>query len=94
MTNDRPARGDYRVSSRLLAKKGGAEPLSNTGSPLILARDKDAAETDETRLTDAVIDATIDVLTEPPGRRRSPQAAAPLTDLLDPALIGAARRQK
>ena len=93
MTDDRPNRGGYHVSSRLLAKKGGAEPLSNSGISLILARDKQSLQTDDERLTDAVIDATLDLLKGPSGGGRAPRGAAPLTDLLDPKLIDAARRK-
>ena len=81
-------------SSRVLARKGGAEPLSTTGNPLILVRDKHDIQIDDVHLTDAVIDATLDILVAPPRTVRAPQAAAPLTDLLDPKLIGAARRKR
>lgn len=93
MTNDdKPTRGGYRVSSRLLAQKGGAEPLSSTGVPLVLAGDKGRTPTDEEHLTGAVVDATLGLLVERP-RGRAPQGPAPLTDLFDPTLIDAARRK-
>jgi len=94
MTDDRPSHSGYHVSSRLLAKKGGAEPLSDRGNPLIIAGDKHRIQTDEEHLTDAVIDATLDILIERPRGGRARQGAAPLTDLLDPALTDVARRKK
>ena len=94
MTDDRPSHSGYHVWSRVLAKKGGAEPLSNTENPLILASDEQVIQTDDQRLTDAVIDATLDILIEPPRSGRAPQGAAPLTDLLDPTLVNALRRPK
>ena len=84
----------YHVLSRLLAKKGGAEPLSKTANPIILANDKGGMQTDGEHLTDAVIDATLELLMEPPRSGRASRGAAPLTDLLDPTLIDAARRKK
>ncbi len=94
MIDDRPSHSGYHVLSRLLAKKGGAEPLLKTGNPLILATDKYGMQSDDEHLTDAVIAATLDILIERPRSGRAPQGAAPLTDLLDPALIDAARRKK
>ena len=94
MTEDRPSHSGYHVSSRVLAKKGGAEPLSNTGNPLILARDKYRTQTDDEHLTGAVINATLDILIPTPRGGRTPQGAAPLTDLLDVTLIDAARRKR
>ena len=94
MTDDRPAHSGYHVLSRLLAKKGGAEPLPNSGNPVILAREKGALETDDEHLTNAVIEATVNVLVHGPGSGRRPRGAARLTDLLDPGLIDAVRREK
>ena len=90
MTEDRPSHSGYHVSSRMLAKKGGAEPLSNTGNPLILASSKHVIQTDDERLTDAVVEATLDVLLERPSGGTA-KVAASLTDLLDPTLINALR---
>jgi hypothetical protein len=94
MTDDRPDHSGYHVSSRLLARKGGAEPLSDRGTPLIIAGDKHRIQMDDEHLADAVIDATLDILIERPQGGRARQGAAPLTVLLDPALIEAARRKK
>ncbi len=93
MTNDGPGRSGFHVSTRMLAKKGGAEPLPTTGNPVILTSENQPIQTDDQHLMDAVIDATLDILIEPPRKRRSPQGAAPLTDLLDPTLIDSARRK-
>ena len=93
MTNDGPGRSGFHVSTRMLAKKGGAEPLPTTGNPVILTSENQPIQTDDQRLTDAVIDATLDILIEPPRRGRAAQGAAPLTDLLDPTLIESARRK-
>jgi len=92
--NDRSSRSGYRVTSHLLATKGGAEPLSKPGNPFMLVRDNHVVRTDEERLAEAVIDATLDILMEPPPGGRAPRGAAPLTDLLDPKLIDAARRKR
>jgi len=95
MTGDgRSSRSGYRVSTRLLATKGGAEPLSKPGNPFMLVKDNHVVRTDEERLTEAVIDATLDILMEPPSSAKAPRGAAPLTDLLDPKLIDAGRRKR
>lgn len=94
MTDDRPGRSTYHVSSRVLARKGGAEPLPTTGKPIVLAAEYHRTATDDEHLTDAVTDATLEILMEPPRKGRAPRGAAPLTDLLDPALIEATRRKR
>ncbi len=94
MTDDRQSHSGYHISSRLLAEQGVAEPLSKSGSPLILASDKYGMQTDDEHLTEIVIDATLDILVERPRGGRAPRGAAPLTDLLDPTLIDAARPKK
>jgi hypothetical protein len=93
MTKGGPGRSGFHVSTRLLAKKGGAEPLPTTGNPIILSDDRQPIQTDGQYLTDAVIDATLDILVEPPRKGRPPQGAASLTDLLDPTLIDSGRRK-
>lgn len=92
MSDDRPTDSGYKISNRLLAQKGAAEPLSSTGVPLVLANIRNRAQTDDEYLTAAVMDATYDILTQPPRSSGPPKGPAPLTDLLDPALIDAARR--
>jgi hypothetical protein len=91
MTDDSPSRSGYQVSSGLLARKGSAEPLSKSAISLILASDKRVFQTDDERLTEAVVDATLDILMEQPGLGRA-KVAASLTDLLDPTLINVLRR--
>lgn len=93
MADDRAGRRLYRVSSQLLARKGSAEPLSKPGNPFTLVNEGEDVETDETHLTDAVIDATLDLLVDQPPRIRAPRGAASLTDLLDPTLVEAVRRK-
>ena len=82
----------YRISSGILAKKGTAEPLSKSAISLILASDKQAGDTDGERLTDAVMEATLELLTEPPDGNGKSKSVAALTDLLDPNLINVLRR--
>lgn len=94
MTDDRPDRGGYRIASRVFADKGAAEPLPSTGKPVVLATEHRRVPTDDEHLTEAVIDATLDILVERPRRGRAPRGAAALTDLLDPALVGAASRDR
>ena len=94
MNDDRPTDSGYKVSNRLLAQKGAAEPLSSTGVPLVLAKEKGPTQNDDEYLTGAVLDATFDILAQPPGSRQTPKGPAPLTDLLDPALIDAARQRR
>ena len=92
MNDDQPRRSPYRVISRLLARKGNAEPLPTTGKPLVLATENHRIPTDDEHLVEAVTDATLEILNEPSRLRRSPRAAAPLTDLFDPALSQAFHR--
>ena len=91
MTEDPSGRSGYQVSSNLLAKKGNAEPLTKSAISLILANEKHASPTDDQHLTDAVIDATLELLSEPSGEKQK-KATASLTELLDPALINVLRR--
>jgi hypothetical protein len=92
MSDDPTNRGSYRISSGILAKKGNAEPLSKSAISLILASDKQARETDDERLTGAVVEATLELLVETPGASAKAKSAASLTDLLDPNLINVLRR--
>ena len=91
MTDDLSGRSGYQVSSSLLAKKGNAEPLTKSAISLILANEKHLLPTDDQHLTDTVIDATLDLLSEPSGGIKK-KATASLTDLLNPTLINVLRR--
>ena len=92
MTEDPTVPGNYRISPSLLAKKGTAEPLSKSGLSLILANEKNAQPSDDRQMTNAVIESTLDLLLDDPGKSAKAKAASPLTDLLDPTLINAVRR--
>ena len=86
-----PNNKNYRLSARLLARKGGAEPLQARGGGLLLSRD---AETPEDELVAAVVNSTLDLLTARPKRGHAPKAPAALTDLIDPTLVDKRRTRR
>jgi hypothetical protein len=50
-------------------------------------------QSDDQRLADAIVDATLELLSGPPERGKRPRGAAALTDLFDPSLTEAGRRR-
>ncbi len=77
----------FNISLQLLARKGGAGPLERNVPGIELVGHAVPTRTDDNRLKDAVVRATLDRLAPSANAARKPVAA--LTDLLDPTLVGA-----
>jgi hypothetical protein len=92
VTDDR-SNDNYHISSRLLARKGGAAPLQARGRGLVLSRDVAAGSLDGEDLSEAIVAATLDLLS-PDAKPRKPPKAAALTDLFDPALADGNRAKR
>ncbi len=92
MSSESPNNRNYRLSARLLATKGSAEPLQAKGGGVVLSRG--AEPTEDERLVEAVVGSTLDLLTACSKRGSSPKAPAALTDLFDPTLAGGIRKQR
>lgn len=80
----------YRVSAQLLADKGGATPASRRANRLELVESAGAEVDDDSRMTDAVLQATLQALAEPPGPRRGRKPAASMVALYEERLDGVA----
>ena len=94
MSDEPPTGKDYQLSVRLLARKGSAVPLQAKGEGTVLSRGADDATADE-RLTEAIVESTLELLTAHRKRKNAPKAPAALTDLFDSTLVeGSQMRRK
>ena len=94
MSGEPPISKDYQLTVRLLARKGSAEPLQAKGEGMVLSRGADEPTADE-RLTEAIVESTLELLTAHRKRGNAPKAPAALTDLFDSALVeGSQKRRK